>query len=154
MQPAGRLGAGQGDDPAAIMLGEAPRPAGSWPVAEPVDALGVEPVQPLPHRLRVATQLGGDLGGARPVPAVGDHAGALDPVARGVAAGGELADLAFLVGILWGAGVEQLGHGAHPPVTARTASEPTSMSTHIEERSINGSLWITVVGRDRSAVRS
>jgi hypothetical protein len=31
--------------------------------------------------------------------------------------------------------VEQLGHGAHPPVTARMASEPTSMSTHIEERS-------------------
>jgi hypothetical protein len=52
-----------------------------------------------------------------------------------VAAGGELADLAFHGGILWGTSVEQLGHGAHPPITARTTSEPTSMSTHIEERS-------------------
>jgi hypothetical protein len=54
VQPAGRRRAGQRDNPAAIMLGEAPRSAGSWPVAEPVDALGVGPVQPLPHRLRVA----------------------------------------------------------------------------------------------------
>jgi hypothetical protein len=54
VQAAGWLRAGQGDDPAALVLGEAPRSAGAWPVAEPVDALGVEAVQPLPHRLRVA----------------------------------------------------------------------------------------------------
>ena len=111
VQPAGWLGAGQGDDPAAIMLGQAPRSAGSWPVAEPLDALGVEAVQPLPHRLGVAAQPCGDLGGAQAVPAVGDHLGTLDPVAGCVPGAGQLADGVLFGGVDRWSGEQQDGHG-------------------------------------------
>ena len=139
-QPPGRLGAGQRDNPAAIMLAEAPRSAGSWPVAEPVDALGVEPVQPLPHRLRVAAQPLGDLGGAQAVPAVGDHPGAPDPVAGCVPGAGQLADGALFGGVdRWSAnsrmGTAAPRLGAHHHATVDTTN--TTTYTHIDERSTN-----------------
>jgi hypothetical protein len=46
-QPAGRLGAGQLDDPAALVLADAPGQAGAGQIGQPVDAVGVEAVQPL-----------------------------------------------------------------------------------------------------------
>ncbi len=103
--------------------------AGTWPVAEPVDALGVEPVQPLPHGLRVAAQLVGDLGGAQAVPAVGDHPGAPDPVAGGVPGAGQLADGALFGGVDWWSGEQQDGHGgsllgAHHRATVDTSTPP------------------------------
>jgi hypothetical protein len=129
VQAAGRRRAGQGDEPATVGLGDAPRSAGSWPVAEPVDALGVEPVQPLPHRLWVAAQLLGDLGGALAVPAGGDHPGAPDPVAGGVPGAGQLADGVLFGGVDWWSGEQQDGHGgsllgAHQHATVSTSTPP------------------------------
>src|ERR671911_1045818 len=124
VQAAGWLGAGQGDDAATVGLGQAPRSAGSWPVAEPIDALGVEPVQPLPHRLRVAAQLLGDLGGAQTIPAVGDHPGAGDPVAGCVPGAGQLADGACPTRALRPARLAP--STASPPDSARAAASPLS----------------------------
>jgi hypothetical protein len=126
LQAPGRRRAGQGDDPATLVLGQPPRSAGSWPVAEPVDALGVEPVQPLPHRLRVAAQLGGDLGGAQAVPAVGDHPGAPDPVAGCVPGAGQLADGALFGGVDRWSGEQQDGHGGSLPGAHHRAAVDTS----------------------------
>jgi hypothetical protein len=140
VQPAGRRRAGQGDDPAAVGLGQAPGSAGSWPVAQPaqpVDTFGVEAVQPLPHRLRVAAQLVGDLGGAQAVPAVGDHPGAPDPVAGCVAGAGQLADGALFGGVDGWSGEQQDGHGGSPPRRgpSRNRLYGHTTYTHIEERS-------------------
>jgi hypothetical protein len=82
------------------MLGEPRLAAGTGAVTKPVQPLGVEPLDALAHGLGMAVELGGDLAGARAVPAAGDHPGAGNPIARGVAAGRELADRAFLGGIL------------------------------------------------------
>jgi hypothetical protein len=106
-----------------------PRSAGAWPVAEPVDALGVEPVQPLSHRLRVAAQLVGDLGGAQAVPAVGDHPGASDPVAGCVPGAGQLADGALFGGVERWSGVQQDGHGGSS--SARTIAQPSMRAHHL-----------------------
>jgi hypothetical protein len=70
VQPAGWLGAGQGDDAAALGLGEAPGQARPGQVGQPVQPLGsVEAVQPLVHRLGVAAEPLGELGDAGAVPA-------------------------------------------------------------------------------------
>jgi hypothetical protein len=90
----------QGDELAALVLGEPRLAAGTGVVTKPVQTLGVEPLDALAHGLGVAVELGGDLAGPRSVPAAGDHPGAGNPVTRGVAAGRELADRAFLGGIL------------------------------------------------------
>ncbi len=106
-----------------------PRSAGSWPVAEPTDALGVEPVQPLPHRLRVAAQPLGDLGGAQAVPATRDHRRASDPVAGRVPGAGQLADGPLFGGADRWSGKQQDGHGgsllgAHHHTTVYTSTPP------------------------------
>jgi hypothetical protein len=129
VQPAGRRRAGQGDDPATLGLAEPPRSAGAWPVAEPVDAFGVEPVQPLSHRLGVAAQLVGDLGGAQAVPAVGDHPGAPDPVAGCVPGAGQLADGALFGGVERWSGEQQDGHGGSS--SARTIAQPSMRAHHL-----------------------
>jgi hypothetical protein len=110
--------------------------AGSWPVTEPVDALGVEPVQPLPHRLWVAAQLLGDLGGAQAIPAVGDHRRAPDPVAGCVPGAGQLADGALFGRVDRWSGEQQDGHGGFPlGAQHRATATRHTTHTHIEERS-------------------
>jgi hypothetical protein len=58
----------------------------------------------------MAAELLGDPGGAQPLPAQGDDAGAQDPIAWGVAASGKLMDLALFIGIFGRASGEQLRH--------------------------------------------
>jgi hypothetical protein len=82
------------------VLGEPRLAAGTGAVTKPVQPLGIEPLDALAHGLGVAVKFGGDLAGPRSVPAAADHPGAGNPVAGGVAAGRELADRAFLGGIL------------------------------------------------------
>jgi hypothetical protein len=97
VQAAGRLGAGQGDDPAALGLGQPPGQARAGQVGQPVQPVGiVEAVQPLVHRLGVAAEPVGELGDAGAVPAVGDDAGALDQAGRRVPSSGQLAQGVFL----------------------------------------------------------
>jgi hypothetical protein len=66
----------QGDELAALVLGEPRLAAGTGVVTKPVQTLGVEPLDALAHGLGVAVELGGDLAGPRAVPAAGDHPGA------------------------------------------------------------------------------
>ncbi len=110
-QPAGRLAAGQGDDPAALVLADAPGQAGAGQVGQPVDAVGlVEAVQPLVDRLGVAAEPLSELGDAGAVPACGDDA-ALDEAGGGVAGAGELAQGAFLGRVGgWSGGQRRPGH--------------------------------------------
>ena len=62
--------AGPGEaNPLAVYLASL-RPG---PVAQPVQPLGVEPGEPLPHGLRVTAELGDDGARASAVPAAGDH---------------------------------------------------------------------------------
>ena len=56
----------------------------------------------------MAAELLGDPGGAQPLPAQGDEAGAEDLIAWGVAASGQLMDLALFIGIFGRASGEQL----------------------------------------------
>ena len=67
-QPAGRVLADQGDQLATLGLVEPAWPTRPGSVTEPVDTVGVEAVQPLPHGLGVTAQPGGDLAGPLAVP--------------------------------------------------------------------------------------
>ena len=67
-QPAGRVLADQGDQLATLGLVEPAWPTRAGSVTEPVDTVGVEAVQPLPHGLGVTAQPGGDLAGPLAVP--------------------------------------------------------------------------------------
>jgi hypothetical protein len=111
--------ADQGDELPALGLAQPAWPARSGQVAESAHAVGVAAVQPLPHGLGVAPQRGGDLGDALAVPAAAHDAGAQDPVAGRVTAGGEPADGALLVGVGRRSGKQQRRHrqwlrGSHP----------------------------------------
>jgi len=106
-QPAGRVLADQGDQLATLGLVEPAWPTRPGSVTEPVDTVGVEAVQPLPHGLGVTAQPGGDLAGPLAVPASDHDAGAQDPVGRRMAAGREPAQGALLVGISRWSGVQQ-----------------------------------------------
>src|SRR5215216_2639724 len=114
-QPAGRVLADQGDQLATLGLVEPAWPTRPGSVTEPVDTVGVEAVQPLPHGLGVTAQPGGDLAGPLAVPASDHDAGAQDPVGRRVAAGREPAQGALLVGISRRSGVQQRRHGQWAP---------------------------------------
>src|SRR5512133_2587598 len=114
-QPTGRVLADQGDQLATLGLVEPAWPTRPGSVTKPVDTVGVEAVQPLPHGLGVTAQPGGDLAGPLAVPASGHDAGAQDPVGRRVAAGREPAQGALLVGISRWSGVQQRRHGQWAP---------------------------------------
>src|SRR4029453_10385231 len=90
-QPTGRVLADQGDQLATLGLVEPAWPTRPGSVTEPVNTVGVEAVQPLPHGLGVTAQPGGDLAGPLAVPASDHDAGAQDPVSRRVAAGARAA---------------------------------------------------------------
>jgi hypothetical protein len=91
VQAAGRLGAGQLDDPAALVLADPPGQARTGQVGQPVQAIGVEAVQPLVDRLGVAAQPLGQLADADAVPAGGDDAGTLDQAGWRMPGAGQLA---------------------------------------------------------------
>jgi hypothetical protein len=97
VQAAGRRRAGQGDDPAALVLGQPPGQARARQVGQAIQPVGsVEAVQPLVDRLGVAAQPLGELGDAGAIPAAGDDAGALDQAGGRMPGAGELAQGAFL----------------------------------------------------------
>jgi hypothetical protein len=91
LQAAGRRRAGQLDDPAALVLADPPGQARTGQVGQPVQAIGVEAVQPLGDRLGVAAQPLGQLADADALPAGGDDAGALDQAGRRMPGAGQLA---------------------------------------------------------------
>lgn len=99
-QTARRLTPRQGDQAAALVLAEAAGAAGTGPVTEPVEPLGVEAGEPLAHRLGMTPQGGGDHSGALPVPTAHNHLRPPDPVTRRVPAPSQLPDVAFLHGIM------------------------------------------------------
>jgi hypothetical protein len=111
LQATWRLRAGQLDDPAALGLGDAPGQARAGQVGQPVDAAGVEAVQPLVDRLGVAALRLGEFGDACAVPAAGDDAGTLDPAGGRVAGSGELAQTALLGGVDGWSGAYECRHG-------------------------------------------
>jgi hypothetical protein len=90
------LGAGQGDDAAALVLADAPGHARAGQVGQPIEPVGVEAVQPLVHRLGVAAEPFGQLSDAGAVPAAGEDAGTLDPTGGRVPGSGEPAEGALL----------------------------------------------------------
>src|SRR4029453_17534060 len=125
--------ADQGDQLATLGLVEPAWPTRPGSVTEPVNTVGVEAVQPLPHGLGVTAQPGGDLAGPLAVPASDHDAGAQDPVSRRVAAGGggrEPAQDALLVGISRWSGVQQRRHGQGlRMVASQSGREQTEHST-------------------------
>jgi hypothetical protein len=98
-QPPGRVAANQGDDPSALQLGKPPGAARAGQVAQAVQAVGVEAVQPAVDRAGMAVQRLGDLANLGAVPAQGDDTGALQPARRGVAGVSEPTDAAFFGGV-------------------------------------------------------
>jgi hypothetical protein len=123
VQAPGRLGAGQGDDLAALGLGQPPGQARAGQVGQPVQPVGiVEAVQPLVHRLGVAAEPVGEFGDAGAVPACGDDAGALDQAGRRMPSSGQLAQGVFLGrGGWWAGGQRRPGHGV--PLVRRRRHE-------------------------------
>jgi hypothetical protein len=63
-QPPRRWGGNQCHDGAALGFGDPRLPAGTRPIAQPIQPLGIEPHEAVPHRLRMAAQFGGDRGRA------------------------------------------------------------------------------------------
>ena len=63
---------GQRDNPPPLRLGDPALAPGAGLVAQPVDAGGVEPVQPAAHRVLMAADLGRDRRDTQPVPAQRD----------------------------------------------------------------------------------
>ena len=110
-EPARRGRAGESQDAPALRLGQPPLPPGTGAVAEPVQPLGVEPRQPLAHGLRMAPQLGRDGTGPQTIPTADHPPRPPNPVARRMAADGQLADLPLLLRVDGGAGTQQLRHG-------------------------------------------
>src|SRR6478752_6019853 len=98
-RPSGRGRTRRRDEFPASDLGDAWLASRSGPVAEPGQALGVEPVDPLAHGLHVTAQLGRDGAGAQALPAERDHLRPHDPVGRGVTGPGRPADLSLLAGV-------------------------------------------------------
>ena len=119
VQPAGRRRAGQGDDPAALVLAEAPGPPGPGQVASPSMPLALKRCSHLETVLGWQPSRWATLGDAGAVPAGGDDAGALDPAGGRVPAGGELAQPALFGGVDGWSGVQEYRHGV-PPVPLRT----------------------------------
>src|SRR4029453_19118091 len=99
-QPPRRHRAGQRDDRRPVRLGDPPLASRTGPVTQPVDAGGVEPVQPAAHRVLMAANLGRDPPNTQPVPAQRDDPGPLDPVRRGMPGTRKPADLPGLAAIL------------------------------------------------------
>jgi len=105
-----RIFGDQGDDPGALIFGYTGFTSGSGEVSEAVQAFGVEAVEALSYGLRVAAELLGYVGGAQPLPAQGDDAGAEDPISWGMAAAGELVNLSLLFGVFGRSGAKQFRH--------------------------------------------
>jgi hypothetical protein len=105
-QPAAWLLADQGDELPPLGLAQPPRPTRPRQVAEPVHALVVEAVQPLPHGLGVAAQCLGDLADALAVPAADHDASAQDPVGGRVTAGRQPTQGVLLIGVSRRSGVQ------------------------------------------------
>src|SRR5918994_924380 len=156
LQAAGRLRAGQLDDPAALVLADPPGQAQAGQVGQPVQAIGVEAVQPLVDRLGVAARRLGQLGDAGAVPACGDDAGALDQAGRRVPGAGEPAQGAFLGRVGgWSGGQRWPGHVVplvRPPAARRTRGGQANY-TALKERSTSGSLLARVGGTGAAAGR-
>jgi hypothetical protein len=93
-QHPGRLFGDKSDDPGALVLRDARFASGSGAISETIYTFGVEAMEALSYGFRMTAKLLGDCGGAQPLPAQRDDAGAEDPVARSVAAAGEFVDLA------------------------------------------------------------
>jgi hypothetical protein len=110
----GRVAGGQGDDAATLQLPKPRRPPGAGQIAQPIDAAGIEAVQPAVDRARMAVQRLGDLADLGAVPAQGDDAGALQPTRRCVAGGGEFADAALLGGVGGWSGEQRRQYGSPP----------------------------------------
>ncbi len=83
-RPARRVGTGEGEDAVPLVLVDPPSAAGSGPVAQHVEALGVGPGQAFTHGLPVAAQPGGDGAGPLAVPAGYDHPDPHGPVTGSV----------------------------------------------------------------------
>src|SRR5205823_3078459 len=105
-----RRRAGQRDDVRPLRLGDPPPAPGAGPVTEPVDASGVEPVQPAAHRVLMAADPGRDLRDTPPVPAQRDDPGPLAPVGRGMPRAREPADLPVFAIILRWTRSQELRH--------------------------------------------
>src|SRR5215216_2939608 len=138
LQAARRLGAGQLDDPAALVLGQPPRHTRAGQVGQPVQPLGsVEAVQPLVYRLGVAAEPLGELGDADAVPACGDDAGALDQAGGSVAGAGEPAQGAFLDRVGRWSGIQRRpGHVSPSPAQRRHDEHKRQANyTALKERS-------------------
>ena len=116
-KPPGRVTAGQGDDLSAVQLPKPRGPAGAGQVAQAVDAVLIEAVQPPVDRSGMAVELDGDPGDLGAVPAQGDDAGALQPAGRRVAGACEPADAAFLDTVGGWSSVERRQHNASSCVT-------------------------------------
>jgi hypothetical protein len=84
---------GQRDDGRALLFGDPPLASHSGTVAQSIEAVGVESVQPAAHLLFMAADLGCDRRDMQSVPAQGDDSGSLDPVGRGMPGPSELMNL-------------------------------------------------------------
>jgi hypothetical protein len=84
-------------------------------VGQPIDAAGVEPVQPRVDHLGVPAQPPGDFGDVSAVPACGDDAGALNPAGRRVPGSSELAQPALLGGVAGGRACRSAGMVSRVP---------------------------------------
>jgi hypothetical protein len=91
--PGRRLGH-QRDDRTALAFRETWLAPGTGAVAQPLYPIRIEAGDPLAHRLGMAAHLSRNRWRAPPGPTADDHAGALDPVRRGVATGRQFANLA------------------------------------------------------------
>src|SRR5262249_18700021 len=99
------------------------------PITEPVNALGVEPVQPAARLLGMAAKLPRDRRNAQPVPAQRDDPGPLAPVRRGAPGSGQLTDLPLLTVTARRPRSENLPHRPHPQATSRCPTPPI-LRTH------------------------
>ena len=137
LQPPRRHRAGHRDDGRPLRLGDPPLAPGAGPVPEPVDAGRVEPVQPAAHLLGMAAEPPRDRRHAQPVPAQRDDPGPFNPVRRGMAGPGQLADLPLLTVIMRRTRFENLRHRAHPQATGRRPAPPILKNPSKGERSIS-----------------
>jgi hypothetical protein len=129
-----RLGAGQRDDPTPLGFGDAALTPAAGPVPQPVQALGVKPCQPFPHRLHVTAQPCGDGTGPVTVPTRRDHPRPHDPVRWGMPRPRQRTDLPLLLRIGGRTRVQQPWHDRSPPPTSIPLAQ--AIYTTKEERRI------------------
>jgi len=89
----------QGEDRAALELGEPRRAPGAGLDAQALESPRVEGVHPVAHGLGVAAEFLRDLPCAQPVPTARDHLSVDDPVGGRMGAGCQRADLALFMGV-------------------------------------------------------